>query len=336
MKCSTKDLKGLKVLIVVGEFDVPYADVPENVKYEKFVGDALASKNIPSEIMLLEHKDFSEEGAIQKKILKAAPDVVFNLFEGFYDDSSKEPIFAEILEEMNVPFTGNTSYALRACLNKNGAKEILKHNGVPVPDGFVIKNGNDLEKATGEFPYFLKPVAEDASLGIDKESLVNSKEEMRVSAEKKLKMFPAGILAEEFLPGKEYNVGMLGSGEYEIFGVSSIDYAEYAESTPFLTYGSKWDEASEEYRKTIPVFEKGIEPVKRRKIAEIAEKAARALKCRGYFRVDLREKSDKICVIDVNPNPDISPGAGFATQAGHRGYTYPDIVEKILEMAWER
>ncbi|HNX90407.1 MAG TPA: ATP-grasp domain-containing protein [Candidatus Omnitrophota bacterium] len=333
MAYSGKALKGAKIIITVGEFDVPYNEVPENVKYEKFVQQALSEKGISSETVFLEHKDFDNKENLRNRILNVAPDIVFNLFEGFYDDSSKEPVFAEVLEELKIPYTGNSAHALRTCLNKQRTKDILKENGLPVPQGFVIYSVDDLKKQSPIFPVFMKPVAEDASLGIDKESLAMDMNALISAAGKKLKAFPAGILAEEFLYGQEFNVGVVGNGEYEVFGVSVIDYSGH-EDMPFLTYSSKWDEQSEEYRKTMPVFEKGIDQNIRKNLLEMAAEAGRALKCKGYFRVDFRAKGEKIYIIDVNPNPDISPDAGFAKQAAGRGYSYPDVIKKILDLAW--
>ena len=288
------------------------------------------------DLLRISDQDIAEKEELRKKILKFGPACVFNRFEGWSDDSYKEIEFARILEEMGLPFTGNTSYTLGLCLDKWTAKQALKARGLPVPPGIFIKDPNDIDTGGLDFPLFVKPCFEDASIGIDKTSFVKDEAELRAAAETKLRDFPRGVVAEEFMPGKEYTVGILGNSPYEILGISVLDYSKHGGAVSYLTYDSKWISNSPEYKLLMPSLDERIEPEIERSLRDIATRTAEAFRCRGYFRIDTREKNGKLCIIDVNPNPDISEDSGFMRQAFRKGYTYDSVIGRIIELAEER
>lgn len=281
----------------------------------------------------LKYEDFYDREALKKKILKYNPSCVFNRFEGWTDDSAREVEFARLLEEIEVPFTGNSSYTLGLCLDKWGAKERLKKADVPVPPGIFIEDAEEIDTEGLNFPLFVKPCFEDASIGIDRDSFVRDETELRRSASLKLQNFPRGLVAEEFIPGKEYAVGMIGNAPYEILGISVLDYSGNGSEPLFLTYDSKWISNAPEYKKLMPSLDEHIPDSIRRALADIARKTAESFKCRGYFRIDTRERDGKVFVLDVNPNPDISEDSGFMRMALKRGYTYETMIYKIIELA---
>jgi D-alanine-D-alanine ligase len=162
---------------------------------------------------------------------------------------------------------------------------------------------------------------------------VGGTEELGSLLRRKLEEFPRGLILEEFIPGREFNVGFIGDHPYEILGVSMIDYSCHSNWLPFLHYDSKWDPSCVEFQEITPVLEEGIPPAFRRQLVSIARRAGEALGCRGYFRVDLREKDGIPYVLDVNPNPDINEDSGFARQGRSRGYSYDEVVERILAYA---
>lgn len=283
----------------------------------------------------LNKKDFSNKEELIKAIIAFNPWCIFNLFEGFSDDSGKESIWAKILEEIKLPFTGNSSHTLATCLNKNKVKDILSQHNIKAPKGFLVKNKNDIKASKIIYPCFVKPAFEDASLGIDDKSLVYKEDEIFDTVEEKLKTFSSGLLVEEFIEGKEYNVGVIGQYPYEILGVSAIDYTRYKGLSPFLTYNSKWQPLSSEFKKIQPKILGKSELERSQQLKEITKKIGEIFQCRNYFRVDLRERDGEIFVLDVNPNPDLNPDSGFVKQAYHKGYNYKDIVIKIIQMAVE-
>ena len=257
---------------------------------------------------------------------------VFNLFEGFGTDSGAEHRFSALLEEAGTPCTGNPAAVLETCLSKDAVSSLLRAKNIPVPEGRTLLPGDSLSLLNDlSLPLFLKPLREDGSVGIDEHSLVTDRKDLPRRAEEKLKLFPGGVRAEEFLPGMEYSVSCIGNGPYIVPAVSVIDYGKWNAGRPFLDYGSKWDPDSPLYD-LVP--EPAEEPVKER-AKRLASEAGKTLGCRGYFRTDLREKDGTLYVIDVNPNPDMGSGGGFLRQCREGGMEMEEVAARIVELALE-
>jgi D-alanine-D-alanine ligase len=325
--------KNKKIVFAVGKEKLARAEVELVEQCLQAVENVIKAQGVLTARLYLELAEFSNKPALKSKIQEFNPACVFNLFEGFTLDSTKEPDFIKILEELKIPFTGNGYRALCLCLNKKRTKDILRRNGIFTPRGKVVVSVEDLAKIKLDFPLFVKPAMEDASLGVDNDSLVRNQEELAVAVAKKLKNFPRGLVVEEFIAGKEYSAGFVGNFPYELLGISVIDYSKYDDFSPFLTYGSKWNVHSPEYKAIVPSLSESIDEEIRNKIFEITALAGKILGCKGYFRIDMREKAGRIYVLDVNPNPDISPDSGFICQAQHKGYSYSQVIEKILHAA---
>lgn len=271
-------------------------------------------------------------------ILESLPDLpVFNLFESFPEDPASEVQIRLILARRGLAVTGCTSLAMHIGLHKDTAKALLKGHGIPVPSGFTARTARDFEELLPglAFPLFVKPVAEDASNGILPENVVAEVDALRSRGNALLATYSA-VLVEPFLSGREFNCSVVETaGELEAQPPSLVDYSAMPEGhPPILSYDAKWRPESEVYLKSptvcpAPVEEEAIGRVQRTALA-----AARAVGIRGYGRVDLREDSSgNLFVLEVNPNPDISPGAGLAKQAAARGWSYADLVLHILENA---
>ncbi|MDD5773259.1 MAG: D-alanine--D-alanine ligase [bacterium] len=322
--------KGKKILIIVGKEEVRRKDVQDVLRCKAFLEKVLLKKGLITDSVFITKKDFRKIESLKNSILSYKPDCIFNLFEGFSDDSQKEAEFVRVLEKMNIPFTGNPSFSINICLDKEKTKKILRENRIPSPKGIFLKNIRDLDKYSINMPVFVKPCFEDASLGIDKDSLITDKNLLSKILSEKLEEFPKGLIIEEFISGNEYNLGFLGEYPYELLGVSILDYSRFEGYSPFLTYRSKWKTDSGEFKKLLPSLKDNISKELKSRLVNLAKKAGRVLKCRNYFRIDIREKNGKIFILDVNPNPDINMDSGFMKQGYKQGYKYEDIIEKIL------
>lgn len=278
---------------------------------------------------IIEDEFISHPEAIIKNIQKEHPDFIFNLFEGFPGRAGSEADFVHMLEVAKIKFTGNGSSALRTCLDKHKTKKILAKNGIPTPDGTLFKDLSVLDHIETAFPVFVKPAFEDASLGICSRSYVPDMTSLKKTVKKKLCNFSEGLLVEEFISGVEYNVGFFGGKNFELAGVSVLNYDGYPDSESYLNYNGKWDEKTSEYKNFIPRVIDITDPAYREDVIDISLKAGKLLGCSRYFRVDLREKDGILYVLDVNPNPDISPDSGFGRQALANDLTYEDVITKI-------
>lgn len=318
------------ILISVGKEETARKDVEGALICAASITEALLSRGWHPEIFSVTKDDFAHRDSLKTRILNADPACVFNIFEGFSDDSAKEAEFVRILESMGLPFTGNSVETLYTCLDKAKTKDILRHKNIPVPQGYCIRQYEELNGVNLKFPLFIKPCCEDASVGIDHDSLIDTEPQLYSVVKKKLADFPGGLLIEEFIPGTEYNVGFIGAYPCEVMGISVLEYQGKNNAPRYLSFDSKWEEASDEYKKLTPIPGKDIHPQLKQKIIDVSTRTGQALECRSYFRVDLREKNGDVFVLDVNPNPDINKDSGFIRQAHSKGYRYEDVIEKIL------
>ncbi|MFH1459380.1 MAG: D-alanine--D-alanine ligase [Candidatus Omnitrophota bacterium] len=322
----------MKILITVAKENNARKDNADALRCADSIVCALEKKYISAEMLFIEPNDFlKNENEVITQIKRKKPDCVFNLFEGFSNDAQKEIEFAAILEKSNTPFTGNNSKALNQCLDKNCCKSLLDEAGIPVPAGIYLKQAEDLNTGHVTLPVFIKPCCEDASVGIDQDALVYTKEDLSRAVRNKLKNYPAGLIIEEFLPGKEFNISFIGNPPYETLGISVMDYTQPNANKPFMSYAAKWLKQSLDFNRLIPqVIEKQKYGKLEKVIIALGSKAAQVMGCESYCRVDLRQKNDKLFVIDVNPNPDINTDSGFAHQAYKAGYSYEEIIHKIV------
>ena len=332
--------RDIRVAVAAGREDTDREDVLDVLRCRQGVIDGLVSRGFSAYPLDITRKDFLVKGRIARKIREGSPSCVFNLFEGFADASYLEIRFAEILETMGIPFTGNTSRTLALCLDKDLARKALAAAGLPVAPGRCVIPGYAPGIICEElrFPLFVKPRMEDSSVGIDERSKVGSKRDLLRLLDERLALYPDGLIVEEFIEGREFNAGFMGSFPYDLMAVSSIRFGFGGGGKAFLGYDSKWEPESEEYRNSVSIPEEGIPSGIRREIVELSREAGRVMGCRGYFRVDLRERGGKLFILEVNPNPDINTDSGFARQSARRGFTYAGMVVRLVDTAmnWRR
>jgi len=263
-------------------------------------------------------------------------DLVFNLFEGFCGRPDTEAEVAEFLTASGMPYTGCPAPTLRLALDKATVKAVLKANGIDTP-AFQLLTPETTSTFRLRYPCIVKPCGEDASHGISRESVADSPAALEKQVARISQSYGGKALVEEFIDGREFNVTVLGDSEASVLPVSEIDYT-LADGVPrILTYAAKWDPASPDFKGTQVVCPASITEQERERLEEVALRAFRLLGCRGYARIDLRVDSDgRVNVLEVNPNPDISPGSGAARQAAAAGMTYTQFINRITLRALER
>lgn len=261
--------------------------------------------------------------------------IAFNLFEGFGGRPETEAEIAQALSDLGFAFTGCPSGALSLGLDKGRAKELLASGGVDTPRHQVLTPAT-LPTFRLTYPCVVKPCREDASHGVSEDSVVGDMRALGIQVEKTCRSYGGEALVEEFVGGREFNVTVLGNAGTVVLPVSEIEYS-LPESMPrILTFAAKWEPESVYFEHTRAVCPADIPAELRQTIAEKARDSFRLLGCRGYARVDLRVDGEGMLkVLEVNPNPDISPGTGAARQAAASGMTYSGFIEKILSLALE-
>jgi len=262
-------------------------------------------------------------------------DLVFNLFEGFCGEPETEALVPEYLEGFGIPFTGCPTTALGLCLDKAKVKVLLQAAGILTPD-FQLLNPETLHMFQLDYPCIVKPRSEDASHGVSETSIVRDSTSL-LSQIKLVSGNYGNSLVEKFIDGHEFNATVMGNSQCTVLPVSEIAYSLPPEIPEILTFAAKWETDSPYYRGTQVICPADITAEERENINKLALAAFRLLGCRGYARVDMRmDREGRLNVIEVNPNPDISPDAGAARQARAAGISYTEFIDKIVRLALEK
>ena len=270
---------------------------------------------------------------------KNKPDIVFNLVELFKDQPRLEMSFTGILELLNVAYTGAPPLALGTCQNKTLTKRILSSLGIRTPRYKIIKNMERSFRLGLRYPLIVKPAWEDASVGIDNDSIVDNVDALKKRVEYVFNSFKQPALVEEFILGRELNVAVFGDKELQVLPISEIDFSNMPDNLhPIVSFQAKWDPSHEAYHKTIPICPAQVPDEIRIEAEKIALQCVRAVGTRDYSRVDMRLSKDdnKLYVLEVNPNPDLQEEAGFMRSAKHAGYSYKKTLKMIVDFAYER
>jgi D-alanine-D-alanine ligase len=268
------------------------------------------------------------------------PDIIFNLCESVGDESTHEMFVAGIYELMGIPYTGAGAFTLGMCQSKARTKQALSFHKIRVPRFALYKNANEVTEEDFElkFPVIVKPSHEDASVGIDNGSIVDTIAGVRKRVRYIFQNFDQPAIVDEYIEGRELNVAIIGNRRPIILPISEIDFSGLPENYPHIvTYNAKWMEGTDEYKGTVGVCPAQVSTEIERQAKDIALKCYRIMGCRDYARVDMRlDKNNNLHVIEVNPNPDISDDAGFARSARAYGFSFDEIINKIVEYALER
>lgn len=265
------------------------------------------------------------------------PDLVVNLCESIAADARGEMAVPLLLDLLGLPYTGSPALSLGLALHKDKAKELLKSRGVSTPAFRVVHHLEDVVAVDLPFPLIVKPSREDASVGISFDSVVHDRAGLGRAVEAVLRTFHQPALVEQFVTGREVYVPLLGNAPRRPLPLTEIHFgAAFADRPHLVTYRAKWEPESPECRDSTPVAAQLPAPLEARAVHTALEAFA-ALGCQDYGRVDLRVAADGTpYVIDINPNCDLHPGAGFARAAAAAGIDYPALAARLVEIALER
>lgn len=269
------------------------------------------------------------DGRWVERVRRARFDVVFNLCEGIDGVAEFEPMVIAVLELFGIPYTGNSSATAALCLHKNLVNTMLDSAGLPVPRWSLARRGEDVTSVG--FPAICKPAAEDASIGIEQRSVVRSTRALLARVEAMHEMWDE-VLIQRFIDGREVNVGIVGDG---LLPIAEINFGGMPRGMwKIVSYRSKWITGSDEDIGAAPSCPADLPRPLTRELERIALTAWRAVSGQGYGRADFRiDRSGRPWLLEVNPNPDISPGAGLARMAGVAGMDYAALVRRVCEIA---
>ncbi len=298
------------------------------------VKDALQTLGYAAKTLRME-KDLSP---MVGKILRSGADLIFNLCEEFHGQTRMEMNVAALLELLYIPFTGSSALVLGLSQDKGKTKFILAHHGIPTPPFVIWPPGEKVSTSRLRKPLFVKPLREDASLGIGNDAIARNAFSLRSNVDRIHRLHHQPALVEEYIEGRELNVSILGNEAPQVLPISEIDFSTLPKGLPKICgYAAKWVENSPEFHHTIPLCPASLPLKLEKRVREVALQAYRAMECRDYGRVDIRLSPEGTpYVLEVNANPDISPDAGMTRSAKAAGLAYPEMIGRIAELAWAR
>ncbi|MEJ5375792.1 MAG: D-alanine--D-alanine ligase [bacterium] len=257
-------------------------------------------------------------------------DLVFNIAEGLRG-FGREALVPALLEAYDIPYTFSDPLVLTVTLHKPTAKRLVRDLGLPTPEFCVVESAEEIGSVQLPYPLFLKPVAEGTGKGITESSCVGSPQELQREALRLLTRFSQPVLVESFLPGREFTVGILGTGKNaRVLGVMEVVLLEGAEVGAYSYKNKEQCERFVQYRKA--------EGAKACEAADLALCAWRGLGCRDAGRVDLREGPDgRIQFLEVNPLAGLHPHhSDLPILCKMHDISYKELIGAIVESALSR
>jgi D-alanine-D-alanine ligase len=298
------------------------------------VAAALANKGHKTSVLGV----YDDVSKLVSGISRRKPDLIFNLLESFGKSTAGDFAIAGVLDLLGVRYTGGGPGELYLRQDKGLAKKVLAFENIPYPHFAVFSQTSDFETAGNlRMPLFVKPLTADASIGIDGDSLVRDTTSLMkrvIAIHEKVK---DSALVEEYIEGRELYVGILGNREPLALPPVEVDFTGFPEGEPrILGTKAKWKKNSAEYKGTKSVMA-DLPDELRARLQQTAVEAYRALRVRDYGRVDLRlTETGDIYVIEVNASCYREKDSEFAMAAQAAGIEFPDLVERIANLAVER
>jgi D-alanine-D-alanine ligase len=270
------------------------------------------------------------------------PDLVFNLAESFAGKSALESNVAALLNLLDLRYTGSSPAGLLVAGDKTLSKKVLTFHGIRTAQFATVYRGMVDWAGDVTFPLIVKPPQEDASLGITNKSIVRDVKELLEKIAELQSEFQQPALAEEFVDGREFYVGVLGNANARALPIIELDFSKFPSDRPKIaSWAAKWgdegDAKGAEFEGTESVFPTDLPDELRERIQKAALDAFHALRLRDYARVDMRvTDSGEVYVIEVNPNCYLETNSEFARAAERDGITYDALVAQIIELASAR
>jgi D-alanine-D-alanine ligase len=264
------------------------------------------------------------------------PDAVVNLFEGAADNNASELYAAGVLEWLGIPYTGCPFQTLVLARSKHLAKRLFVAEGLPTAPFFVVEAGLVTECPL-TFPVIVKPAQQDASVGVDQNSVATDLAGLNARVQFLLEQFGQPVIVEEFIFGRELTVALVEMPDLRLLPGTEVVFPEAGPGYwPILSYDAKWAKESVEYNATDYHFKAQLSGELAAKIDACARKAFRILGCRDYARVDFRIRGEQPYVLELNPNPDFAPDRALANNLWAAGIEHAEFAVQLVRNALAR
>lgn len=288
---------------------------------------AMALSRIADQVVLLPHTS-----DLLQRLEDTRPDLVFNIAEG-WTGRNRESLIPALLELLAIPYTGSDALSLGIALDKAVAKRVVTTSGIPTPLWFKACSRHDIEDLGMMYPLFVKPVFEGSSKGIRGLSKVSNQAELAERVEWIVAEYAQPALIEDFLPGREFTVGILGNGQPHVLPIMEVCPGNRESADADFVYCFETKSGNlERFKIPAPIPESLANELR-----SIALGVFEALECRDVARVDIRlDAEGKPNFLEVNPLPGLSSVSLLPLQAQAAGLSFDDLVERIAASAMRR
>lgn len=277
--------------------------------------------------------DFAE---LRATVAEFKPHIVFNLLTHFHEAGIYDSAVVGWLELNKLAYTGCNPRGLLVANDKALAKKVFSYHRIRAPRFFVVPKGRAARRLPSrlEYPLIVKSGSEHASTGISQASIVRDREHLEERVQFIHRNVNTAAICEEYIEGRELTIGVLGNARLETGPVWELSMDKLPEGAPnIVTSRVKWNL---EYQRRIGLETFPAEDLKGERgeeFSKLARRIYRALGLTGYARMDMRlDASGRIWVLEANPNPDLCFGEDFAESFEQRGYDYPKLLQKLLNL----
>ena len=277
-----------------------------------------------------------------RDLIRDRPDLVINMAEAFAGKSALESNIAGLLNLLDLRYTGSSPAGLLVAGDKTLSKKVLRFHSIKTPEFATVYRGMVDWAGDVQFPLIVKPPQEDASLGITQKSIVHDVRELLEKIAEIQGEYQSPALAEQFIEGREYYVGVLGNQNARALPVIELDFSKYPADRPRIaSWEAKWGDEGDgkgaEFEGTESVFPEDLPDELRDRMQKAAVDAFHALRLRDYARIDMRvTDTGDIYIIEVNPNCYLEAKSEFARAAERDGIPFDALIGQIVELASAR
>jgi D-alanine-D-alanine ligase len=263
---------------------------------------------------------------------QANVDMVFNIAEGLHG-MNREAQVPALCEMLGIEYTGSDAACMAVTLNKALAKKLVAQDDILTPAFAVLHDGQEKLPKSFTFPAIVKPIAEGSSKGILEKQVVEDEASLREVAQILIRTYRQPVLAEAFLPGREFTVALLGERKPRVLPIMEIVFTDKSDPFPTYTFKSKFEGVGVENK--VPCE---VDPILLRQLERTAKAAFQAVGCRDLARIDLRLDSEgRVHFIECNPLPGMAPNfSDLCVMAKAEGTTYEALVAEIMAPAVRR
>ncbi len=273
---------------------------------------------------------------IIERLIESEPDLVFNLAEGTIG-SSREAFYPGLYEQMGIPFTGGNASLLHLNLDKHLAKTVLSSHGICVPQGVLVTEKERQLPDNLQYPLIIKPNSEGSSKGITQDSVVESRKQALEQINRLLGHYPAGLVVEEYIGGRELSVPFLESYPGKLLDIveHTFDLAKIGGKYNIYDYDMK--QGGEAAKAVNIICPSRINAEEEKAVTQMARQVFDIMSCPDVGRVDIRlHTNGRPYFIELNPLPSLHPCASLMTAAKSRGIEFRDVLRLIIRSAARR